>query len=62
MKMVTIPQEEWPKIVSKYKSGELITDIAREYKVPAPMVTYILLQSGIREAGNATEWDADPAA
>lgn len=41
-----IPHSEWPKILARYKSGETIARIGRDYGCTAPAIRYIVKRSG----------------
>ena len=41
-----IPRSEWPKIVAKYRAGETIAHIGRDYGCTAPAIRYIIKRSG----------------
>jgi hypothetical protein len=53
-----IAHGEWPKIVSRYSSGETIASIGREYGCTAPAIRYIIKRSGMLKAAG----DRRPAA
>jgi hypothetical protein len=42
-----IPRNEWPRILSKYDSGESIAQIGRDYGCTAPAIRYIIKRAGI---------------
>jgi hypothetical protein len=42
-----IAHGEWPKIVSRYSSGETIASIGRGYGCTAPAIRYIIKRSGM---------------
>jgi hypothetical protein len=59
-----IAHSEWPKIVSRYSSGETIASIGRGYGCTAPAIRYIIKRSGMlkgevgRERGPAASKSA----
>jgi hypothetical protein len=41
-----IPRTEWPRILSKYASGESVAQIGRDYGCTAPAIRYIIKRVG----------------
>jgi transposase-like protein len=57
-----IAHSEWPKIVERYRAGDSIAEIARQYGCTAPAIRYIIKRSdGLRDGGaRASERRAAP--
>jgi hypothetical protein len=41
-----IPRGEWPKILARYRGGETIANIGRDYGCTAPAIRYIIKRTG----------------
>jgi hypothetical protein len=50
-----IPRNEWPRIMSKYASGETIAQIGRDYGCTAPAIRYIIRRVGVLEGDGGGE-------
>jgi hypothetical protein len=50
-----IPRNEWPRILSKYASGESIAQIGRDYGCTAPAIRYIIKRVGMLKGDGGGE-------
>lgn len=50
-----IPRNEWPTILAKYRSGETMAQIGRDYGCTAPAIRYIVKRSGMLTNGAPSE-------
>jgi hypothetical protein len=50
-----IPRNEWPRILSKYASGESVAQIGRDYGCTAPAIRYIIKRVGTLKSQAANE-------
>lgn len=53
-----IPKEEWPKIATRFRSGETFTQIARAYHCTAPAIRYIVERASSAEGRRKIEREA----
>jgi hypothetical protein len=50
-----IPRNEWPRILSKYASGESVAQIGRDYGCTAPAIRYIIKRVGMLKGDGGGE-------